>query len=459
MKRIRKLLVIPILCLVFIFSVDINAKSTCTNKGKVQTCNYNYTKTNQSDWKSKRVTYYKSDKSEKKNVVKRVYLKRNNKLKYTSNVTYFYNNVGQLKTNKFGKAKRIEYKYNNKSKVNARRISTYDGKGKLKKGKWNTKAYIKSKKKKFKGNSKPLKLKTAYKTSQAVHPSLIDMKKKYRGYRFYMAITPYPKHDSSKENPHFYRSNNLVDWYAPSKTTNPIDKAPRGQYNSDTHLIFNNTNKRFEMFWRRVNKGKITIYHSTSTNGIKWTPKKAIMESKMKQDALLSPAVILEKGIYKMWYIDFCGNVYQTSSRDLRNWTPRKLVKINYSNKKTAGWHLDVKKENGRYEMLVNTFYKKGKANTPIIRKNMNLMFTTSKNGLNFGRPKQVLKPTKKANDFDANTMYRSSAIKVNGKYVVIYSAFGSKGKTGSGIAYGKSIDKVKRFKDKKSFIRYVFKK
>jgi hypothetical protein len=82
---------------------------------------------------------------------------------------------------------------------------------------------------------------------QVVHPSVIDFKtehgmESWNGYRYWMALTPYPYGNSSKENPCLCVSNDGLSWEAPRDIINPLDVARGGWiegFHSDTDMIYN----------------------------------------------------------------------------------------------------------------------------------------------------------------------------------------------------------------------------
>ena len=56
-----------------------------------------------------------------------------------------------------------------------------------------------------------------------IHPSVVDMGRKFNGYRWWMANTPYPGQSESHENPCIYGSNDRINWYVPAGVVNPIE--------------------------------------------------------------------------------------------------------------------------------------------------------------------------------------------------------------------------------------------
>lgn len=49
----------------------------------------------------------------------------------------------------------------------------------------------------------------------------------------------------------------------------------------------------------------MTIFTKTSTDGRNWTPKTVFLKSSVRKKLdYVSPAIIYEKGKYKIWYVD-----------------------------------------------------------------------------------------------------------------------------------------------------------
>ena len=112
------------------------------------------------------------------------------------------------------------------------------------------------KKNKIKCNSNPIFLDNKDSHLQGYHPKVISFSKFFNGYKHWMAFTPYPKADQTKENPCIIASNDLIHWITPLGMINPLDVpiiSNDNSYNSDTHLLFNEDTKKLEIFWRYVN--------------------------------------------------------------------------------------------------------------------------------------------------------------------------------------------------------------
>lgn len=143
-----------------------------------------------------------------------------------------------------------------------------------------------------------------YKTNQGYHPKIIAFDEYWNGYKYWMAFTPYPYRNYTKENPCINVSNDLKKWVCPKGLINPLDipETSNNSYNSDTHLLYNKESNRLELFWRFVYQVKnIKIYTKFSYDGINWSEKKIFLESDdMWKNDFLSPSIIHENGKYKI---------------------------------------------------------------------------------------------------------------------------------------------------------------
>lgn len=283
-----------------------------------------------------------------------------------------------------------------------------------------------------------LSILSAYGDYQAYHPKVIYFENGWNGYKYWMSFTPYPYADSSKENPHIVVSNNMTDWKMPEGYSNPLDEvvdtAKGKKYNSDSHLVYNYDTENLECWWRYVNDvdDKVIIYRKTTKDGINWTKKEEIINATRSKDDYLSPAIIYEDGIYKMWYV-FETNVYYSESIDLKEWSSKINMKIEY-NDSVKSWHLDVIHNNDKYEMILVAFIDWEN------RAKMNLYYTESKDNRHWSIAKTILTPTTNTNKWDNSGLYRSSILYIDDKYYVFYSGQGTNRAKGIGLVSGESI-------------------
>lgn len=283
-----------------------------------------------------------------------------------------------------------------------------------------------------------------YGDNQSYHPKILKFEEKWNGYKYWMSYTPYPKGDDLKENPSIAVSNDLIHWSAPKGLINPLDdpqdKERATVYNSDAHLVYNNDNNTLEIYWRYTNDHKkiSQIFRRISSDGINWGKKELVATAKDRTKAdIISPAIIYENGIYKMWYVVTAGKVNYTESNDGLNWYNEKSIDIKYDTDLKT-WHLDVIKTQKGYEMLVVAFTKWEKRN------DMSLYYTKSTEGIKWDTAKKIMEPAVKEKVWDNKGIYRSTFIYEDGIYYVIYGGTSRKDKHGLGLVFGKDIHKLK---------------
>ena len=288
---------------------------------------------------------------------------------------------------------------------------------------------------------------TPYGDIEAYHPKVLYFNKEWNGYKYWMSYTPYPKGDDSKENPCIAVSNNLITWKSPTEKNEPLDVPYQNidmvTYNSDSHIVYNYDLDRIECYWRLVDdtKDQAILYRMYTKDGRNWSPKEisAISYEREKKLDYVSPAIIYENHIYKMWYVNKNNTVTYEESKDGLNWTNHTVVPIKYEDSKQKTWHLDVIKTEKGYEMITVAFDKWDNHN------NMDLYYTYSKNETKGWIPaKSILSPTKGTTYWDNRGIYRSSFIYIDGIYYVYYSGTSKDLHHGIGLMYGKDIFNLK---------------
>lgn len=294
---------------------------------------------------------------------------------------------------------------------------------------------------------------SAYDDIDSYHPKILRFNPQWNGYYYWMAFTPYPKGDQAKENPHILASNNMLKWVEPEGYRNPLEPQPEGipdkQYNSDTHLVFRKDLDRLECWWRYVNDDtrKVIIYRKYTTDGVNWTEKEVMIEETRSITDRLSPALIWEDNMYKMWYVDKGYVVKYSESVDGKTWINTRQLNIPYDKPNMNNWHLDVIKSSKGYEMLLSSF------ETGQNRNDMDLYYTKSSDNVNWDTCITILKHSNDPLAWDNRGIYRSSFLIKDGLYYVFYSATSTKGTKGIGITYGKDISNLKGIENNDMYI------
>lgn len=290
---------------------------------------------------------------------------------------------------------------------------------------------------------KPLHIDDGNGVIQGTHPKVLYFKDGFNGYKYYMVYTPYPYGNDKYENPSIVVSNDMINWSVPEGLKNPIANVPSNYksgkvYNSDPHLVYNSDLNILECYYRFVDDTKniVIIYRLKSKDGVNWNKKEEILKGNRFKKDYLSPSIIYDNGVYKMWYV-FKNKVYYIESNDGVNYSNPRVINIKYyAQEKLKTWHIDVIKSDLGYEMIM-VAYNDWKS-----RKVMSLYYTVSSDNKNYMNAVSIIRPSNVS--WDNRGLYRSSFIKdENGVYYVFYSGISKKAVRGIGLSYGSNINNL----------------
>ena len=161
-------------------------------------------------------------------------------------------------------------------------------------------------------NTTWIKLDTYDGSGQAVHPDVVSTKN-FAGYKYWMAVTPYPFGVDHFENPSIFKSRDGVNWY--SAGTNPIvfPTQRKKAHLSDPDLIYEEKSKQLRLFYREtkfVNQRVInSIYTNMSGDGLQWTSPVLILMS--DEDSCLSPSAVTYGDTVDVFYVSTLNNGYE----------------------------------------------------------------------------------------------------------------------------------------------------
>lgn len=280
-------------------------------------------------------------------------------------------------------------------------------------------------------------------SNEAYHPKVISFEEKWNGYKYWMTYSPFPKGNEKYENPWIVASNDLLNWEEPEGIKNPVEGTPKNFvakkiYNSDPHIFYNSDTDTLGLVFRFVDdvKHKAILYYMSSKDGVNWTDKVPLIETNRTKNDIISPSIIYEDGIYKMWYVEGNRTIKYTESTDLYNWSKARVIKMSYYLKELTTWHLDVIHTEKGYEMVISAYKYWADRNS------MNLYYSFSTDNVNYSKAKTILRPSN--NGWDDKGIYRSSLLFENDMYYLFYSGQDVDQTRGIGLAYGKDIFDLK---------------
>ena len=289
-------------------------------------------------------------------------------------------------------------------------------------------------------NRKKLEILTPYGDFQACHPKVLYFKDGWHNYTYWMAYTPYPNHNSAYENPCIAVSNDMLNWTTPKGMDEVLledlsDVEDENIYNSDTHLVYNEDLDQIEVYWRYVddNKNEMILNRKICKNGRSWSEKEECLHSyNRKEQDYVSPAIIYEDGLYKMWYVAKM-KIFYMVSKDAKNWGRPIEIPVEYGDNYVT-WHIDVIHSDIGYE-IISVAYDRSTND----RSKMSLYYFYSEDNLSYTEPKIILEP-RKDDSWDGRGLYRSSILRIEENYYVFYTGMANDGSVGVGLASGSSI-------------------
>lgn len=184
-------------------------------------------------------------------------------------------------------------------------------------------------------------------SGQAVHPSVVYFADGWQGYKYWMAMTPYPNGNDSYENPSILASNDGSSWKVPSGLTNPLIAKPASGHNDDSDMIYNDdTNELWLYYLESGGAGGTNLKLLTSSDGVTWSAARDILNVPNYQ--ITSPAIYKDGSIYYMWYVDSgssgCAAANTTvryrTSFDGVTWSAAQVVSLSQPGYNV--WHIDV---------------------------------------------------------------------------------------------------------------------
>ena len=246
-----------------------------------------------------------------------------------------------------------------------------------------------------------LSIPTSDGSGQATHPSVLYFDTPWNGYNYWMAMTPYPYEDTTKENPEIIASNDTITWIVPPGQSNPIDPNPSPGYNSDTALIYNNDTDELWCYYRSYVSPDSKILLRRSSNGTTWGSEEIIFsDAGGGSGTHLSPTVVKRGNVWQMWFIKLIDSHYECqyyNSTDGTNWTYNTTIDLDQLGKEP--WHLEVQyiSEKNQYWMMYNVFGG-----------SRDIVFATSVDGITWTKYNTYILKTN-STGWDSTSLYKSS--------------------------------------------------
>jgi hypothetical protein len=263
-----------------------------------------------------------------------------------------------------------------------------------------------------------------------VEPTVLYFPNGWRGYFYWMAVSPYPNSNAKFENPSILVSQDGHNWSVPSGLTNPIQRPSVGVL-ADATLFYDHRSDQLWVYFLNDVPGSDyleSLLRTTSTDGIQWSTPEVLMSG--SNTFVNSPSVGEIGNTYYLWAIDTgIGCVAQTqstfnqrTSSDGVNWSAP--LALNIDQPGYINWHLNAipVASKGQLMALVAAYPIGSACN------HTKLFFANSRDGINWQTDLEPVLDV--SNGWDNDEIYRSSLVydPSNSLLRVWYSAAGSSG-------------------------------
>lgn len=270
--------------------------------------------------------------------------------------------------------------------------------------------------------TEPLNIETYDGSNQPTHPKVLYFKDGWNGYKYWLTYTPFPSNNNGYENPCIAYSNDGINFI--KDAMNPIENTPMEDgtkvgYNSDAHIVM--VGNVMECWWRThfqsgTNADHEVIFRKTSVDGINWSEKEELFRV---QDAsagsCLSPAVIFEDGIYKIWTVYKQQVMRYYESTTGKDWVYIRDINVDNPDYPTYKvWHIDVIHTEKGYE-FVGCYHPTNDYND-----NKYIYYAVSEDNITYSTRVLILTPGKTGN-FDATELYRPAILRMDNKVQIHY--------------------------------------
>lgn len=270
--------------------------------------------------------------------------------------------------------------------------------------------------------------------NQCTHPSVITFDKKWNGYQYWMAYTPYPYGNGEEENPSIAVSNDMKNWVTPKGIANPIADNEEVSCSElkDTHLLYNEKNKSLEVWYLgRLGENlggdgeSLLLFRKISKDGINWSNYEVMCNFNG-----VSPSVLWNGNEYILYSIlrdeshpNGC-LIYETS-KDGKFSGNKKYIDTDFMDL----WHGSVQFINGKYQ-----FVYVGKEDY-----DRYIMYSESKDGISFSSPTKLI-----VND-SWNRFYRPCLAIENDTYYLYYGVISEDDRWMISCSYGKDLNNLQQ--------------
>jgi hypothetical protein len=256
----------------------------------------------------------------------------------------------------------------------------------------------------------PLGITTYDGSNQLTHPCVLYREEGWNGYKYLMAMTPYPNYNNRVENPSMRYSNDGISWVQIQGQPDPIVPEPKIGFHSDVTIeLVDNTLYLFYR-WSETSPENNHLYYryTTTTDGVHWTTP---VQTNLPPSR--SNSFIYNGTGWESWGHTITGktSVFEHfTSADAITWKKSGVASLDTS--KFTPWHSEVKKYDNEYMLLMSA--------SPA----QDLRFFTSDDGLAWNFENNNLPVLHGRPGMWDEQIYKASFVEINNTYQVWYAAF-----------------------------------
>ena len=154
-----------------------------------------------------------------------------------------------------------------------------------------------------------------------VHPDVVDFGAgtTWNGWRYWMAMTPYPDLNSAYENPSILVSSDGETWQVPAGLTNPIYPAPQTGWNSDTDLAYDPATDELILIFR---SNDFAPRVARSSDGVTWPTTPTAPTWTLIGNQAVSPAMVrMGATKWHIWQVVKDTATFSGGPRSVYRWT------------------------------------------------------------------------------------------------------------------------------------------
>jgi hypothetical protein len=141
-------------------------------------------------------------------------------------------------------------------------------------------------------------------SGQETEPQVVSFDLPWHDFKYWMAFSPYPLSDASKENPSIAVSNDGISWEVPPGLVNPLALPSTGAHLADASLFYDSVSDELWIYYIEGSAATKTtqVFKLASLDGIHWQDQGVLFH--VSEYIVLSPTVAKVSGAYYMWTVN-----------------------------------------------------------------------------------------------------------------------------------------------------------